>query len=208
MKILITGATGLIGRRLTERLVEHLIRLPPSPVLRTRRKNTGCTGSAWETLDGKTSLDGFDAVINLAGEPIADKRCTKEYKPNLRKPLAVNRKTGPALNASNATFSLISVGSGFITAIRGGVSPRMNRLISSLLATLRPLGSAGADGRKPAHRVCLLRTGIGLAAKGVRCESRSAFPRRSRRPDRRWSAIHAVDPHRRHGQRHHFPADA
>jgi uncharacterized protein YbjT (DUF2867 family) len=60
MKILITGATGLIGRRLTERLVEQshqitaLTRAPERAA-----KILGSQVQLWETLDGKTSLDGI-----------------------------------------------------------------------------------------------------------------------------------------------------
>lgn len=89
MKIIISGGTGFIGKSLLEALAKEghellaLIRQGSTAlndVPNVRRV-------VW---DGKTlgdwaaSLEGADAVINLAGEPIAGKRWTKEQKALLR----------------------------------------------------------------------------------------------------------------------------
>jgi len=84
MHILITGATGLIGRKLTERLLSQSHQITALTLTPERaQKVLGSSVRLWHTLADKTSLDGFDAVINLAGEPIADKRWTKEQKHKL-----------------------------------------------------------------------------------------------------------------------------
>ena len=81
MRLLITGGTGLIGRYLIQRLLtlSHTITvLTRSP--EKARRALGDQVNYWPSLEGKTSLDEFDAVINLAGAPIADKRWTSEQK--------------------------------------------------------------------------------------------------------------------------------
>jgi NAD dependent epimerase/dehydratase family enzyme len=81
MKILLTGGTGLIGRHLIARLqaLHHDITV----VTRSPEKARQVLGAGvdiWKNLAEQQNLDGFDAVINLAGEPIADKRWTEEQK--------------------------------------------------------------------------------------------------------------------------------
>ena len=88
MKIVLTGATGMIGSLLTERLSNShhslvLLSRRPSPEISVAEKQwlvwqPGTSGE-WER-----AIDGADAVINLAGEPIAGKRWTPKQKEILR----------------------------------------------------------------------------------------------------------------------------
>ncbi len=79
MKIWLTGGTGLIGRHLIARLqalhhdITVVTRSPESA------PGAGAGIDIWKIWPIR-QLDGFDAVINLAGEPIADKRWTEEQK--------------------------------------------------------------------------------------------------------------------------------
>lgn len=84
MKILITGASGLVGRSLLVELqkkghvLHALVRnknsiseLPPAQVF------------AWDANKGdlpEAAIAGFDAVIHLAGDPVADGRWTEKKK--------------------------------------------------------------------------------------------------------------------------------
>ena len=79
MKILITGATGFVGRRLVKSLSEHqLIILTRN--INNAKNNLGSHHQYWQTLTDKSDLNDIDAVINLAGEPIVK-------KPDMRQPL-------------------------------------------------------------------------------------------------------------------------
>jgi uncharacterized protein len=81
MRILISGASGLIGTALTTSLtdaghtVTKLVRRQPAP-----------GEFAWDptagTLDS-AAFDGCDAVVNLSGAGIGDKRWTDDYKREL-----------------------------------------------------------------------------------------------------------------------------
>ncbi|MEX1276026.1 MAG: NAD-dependent epimerase/dehydratase family protein, partial [Bacteroidota bacterium] len=86
MNIVLAGATGFIGQKLVLKLQQegHSLTLLSRhhPVLR----ESGRPGIVFFHWDAKTvgdwakHIDGSDAVINLAGEPIAAKRWTEAQK--------------------------------------------------------------------------------------------------------------------------------
>ena len=79
MNILITGGTGLIGQAFIQQFSDHtftiLTRSIPSVNVALPT-----TVSTIDSLDKLNNLDAFDAVINLAGEPIIDKRWSPKQK--------------------------------------------------------------------------------------------------------------------------------
>jgi uncharacterized protein len=88
MKILITGASGLVGTALVREL-----KRAGHTVCRLVRPGTVDTGSdsggfdvKWDPATGELggAAVGADAVVNLAGAPIADKRWSEERKKVLR----------------------------------------------------------------------------------------------------------------------------
>ena len=84
MRILLTGGTGLIGRHLIPRLLElghHVTVSTRSPEKAQTRLDARVT--LWRGFEDHHHLNDIDAVINLAGEPIADKRWTTEQKQRL-----------------------------------------------------------------------------------------------------------------------------
>ncbi|NES18664.1 MAG: TIGR01777 family protein [Symploca sp. SIO3E6] len=85
MKVAITGATGFVGSR----LVEQLLVKGHQPLILTR--NQAKAASAFPKVeivtytpnksgDWQKAIAGCDAVVNLAGEPIAESRWTPERK--------------------------------------------------------------------------------------------------------------------------------
>lgn len=83
MKILITGGTGFIGRELLKLLTTHdVVLLTRSPEKARDILSHADLGNLTylSHLDDFHDLNEFDAVINLAGEPIADKRWSKAQK--------------------------------------------------------------------------------------------------------------------------------
>lgn len=81
MKILITGGTGLIGRA----FIENFSSYKYSVVTRSVRKamfvkNFNSNVDFITSLNDLENLNDFDAIINLAGEPIIDKRWTNKQK--------------------------------------------------------------------------------------------------------------------------------
>lgn len=78
-KILITGATGLVGTELKK----HLLSKSYAVNTLSRKKNEDPNSFVWDVYKGTIDdncLNGVDAVIHLAGEPVADKKWTDERK--------------------------------------------------------------------------------------------------------------------------------
>ena len=86
MKILITGATGLIGQELTDLLLQdnHIVHyLTTSPIKNNVRNNY--FGFHWDIKTRQIDvncLEGVDVIVHLAGASIA-KKWTKSYKVEL-----------------------------------------------------------------------------------------------------------------------------
>ena len=79
MKILVTGASGLIGRALTKELAStgHTV------VRAVRTTPRGDDERQWDPRNSTVApgfLDGIDAVVHLAGAGIGDKRWSDDYK--------------------------------------------------------------------------------------------------------------------------------
>lgn len=83
MKILLTGGTGFIGSELIKTFkTSHVTLLTRSPNKAKKTLAHADHGNInyIQTLDDLKDLNHFDAVINLAGEPIADKRWSTHQK--------------------------------------------------------------------------------------------------------------------------------
>lgn len=81
MNLLIAGGTGLLGRHIISLLdeKEYEIRV----LSRSKRSEAGIKYYQWDLEKGSIDLEAFknlDAIINLAGAGIADKRWTKTRK--------------------------------------------------------------------------------------------------------------------------------
>ncbi|ANS43956.1 TIGR01777 family oxidoreductase [Serratia inhibens] len=171
MRILITGATGLIGSSLTQRLLSlsHSITVLTRDVQRAR-EGFGEQVSYWSTLQDQTSLDGFDAVINLAGEPIADKRWSKAQKERLcHSRWDLTERLAALINAGSSPPGVLISGSaaGYYGDQGQAVVTEDEAPHDEFTHQLcQRWESLALQAQSDATRVCLLRTGVVLASKG------------------------------------------
>lgn len=171
MQILITGGTGLIGSHLVPRLLE----LGHDVTVVTRNPDKARTlfdpkVECWKGLSDHRNLDGFGAVINLAGEPIADKRWSESQKQRLcQSRWQITERLVEMFKASQQPPAVFISGSaaGYYGDLGEVVvnedEPPHNEFTHKLCARWEQI----ACGAQSEHtRVCLLRTGVVLAPKG------------------------------------------
>lgn len=92
MKCVISGGTGFIGRRIVERLLQdrHYVGVWSRAPGRERR--TAVASFYWDPLQGEPpaeSLNTMDAVIHLAGEPVAQR-----WNPDVKRRIRDSRVLG------------------------------------------------------------------------------------------------------------------
>ncbi|MGE3683875.1 MAG: TIGR01777 family oxidoreductase [Bdellovibrionales bacterium] len=86
MKILISGGTGLVGRRLCRALAQsghQLAVLSRDPERARCQLTVPADYFSWQpsvTAPPERALEGLNAIIHLAGEPVADRRWTTQQK--------------------------------------------------------------------------------------------------------------------------------
>jgi hypothetical protein len=177
MRILMTGATGLIGRELGKALAargDTLVCLVRDIGAARRRLPFPAECHAWDHTRAvpAEALHGVDAVVNLAGEPVADTRWT----PAKKALICDSRVQG----TQQLVQAVLQHGPGVATFVQGSASgyygergdERLSasctkgggflaEVVQAWEAELRPLAE-----QRPQLRVPVVRTGIVLARQG------------------------------------------
>lgn len=171
MQILITGATGFIGHQLVQRLDEHQLTLLSRNVSRAKAL-LGTQHQYLGTLDSLDNLDDFDAVINLAGESVTNKRWSTKQKETLcQSRWLLTQTLVDKIKSSNSPPSVLINGSAI------GIYGRQDdQRINEDFCHFHPEFSHKLCARweeialraqSSTTRVCILRTGIVLGNGGA-----------------------------------------
>ncbi len=167
MKFLISGGTGFIGSALCDHLSEQGHQI----VVKTRKPESIAGNMIGiDDLNQLATDTRFDVVINLTGEPIANKRWTKKQKQkivdsriNTTKELIEflkNIQNKPALFISGSAIGYYGLGIGEVSNEKcSGDKSFSSQLCRQWEGTALQAESLGI-------RTCLLRTGIVLGHNG------------------------------------------
>lgn len=171
MRILITGGTGFIGRHLVNRLLRagHQITVLSRNPNKVKQLFDGQVNS-WSSLTAWRPDIYFDAVINLAGEPIIDQAWTQERKRELEDSrIGITQQLISSMTHARVRPAVFLSGSAI--GIYGNTGElqctESSQLGSDYAATLCQRWEAAA---RPAEalgvRTCQLRTGLVLHQNG------------------------------------------
>jgi uncharacterized protein (TIGR01777 family) len=168
MKIVISGASGLIGKSLVSQLQQH-----GHDVVRLVRRAANTGEIMWDPKAGvldSSALEGTDAVIHLSGAGIGDKRWTSSYKREI-----LESRTITTSLIANTIAKMNRKPSVFLSGSAIGIyGPRgdeqLNEVSTDGTSFLADVCKQWEDAVKPASdagiRTVLLRTGIVLTTKG------------------------------------------
>jgi uncharacterized protein (TIGR01777 family) len=166
MRIVVAGGTGFLGHALVERL-----RRDHDVIVLTRRPRTADqigwtateTGGAWTA-----AVQAADAVINLAGEPIAAGRWTAARKAAIRRSrIAATTAIVGAMRSGGRAHTLVNASAVGVYGDRGDEpltesSPPGDDFLARVCQDWEAAAEPAAD----TARVVLLRTGLVLDAGG------------------------------------------
>ncbi len=182
MRILLVGCSGFVGRALVPQLLEagHSLTLlsrvsQPLPGLQhgqlRRLQADPANPASWQQPELRQALAQAEAVVNLAGEPIAEKRWTPQHLQllhssriettrNLVAALAAlpdDQRPGVLINGSAIGYYGTSASQEFVETSAAG---------ADVLGRLCAAWEQEAHGADPLCRVVILRIGIVLGADG------------------------------------------
>lgn len=179
MHVTITGATGLVGSRLVARLLERgdAVTALSRDAAKAKRALGDVEAVAWTPGEGASAtdpaltaaLEGRDAVINLAGEPVFQ-RWTSSAKPRIRasRVETTNQLVAALAATTDRPTTLVS---GSATGYYGDTGDtevtEEHPPASDFLGELASAWETAAHGAE-AHglRVAVVRTGLVLAPEG------------------------------------------
>ncbi|TDF41412.1 TIGR01777 family protein [Alteromonadaceae bacterium M269] len=170
MHILITGGTGLIGSHLIPTLIDqHSVSVYTRNVAAATH-HVSSRAQLFSSLDKLDNLDQFDAVINLAGESIANKRWTKKQKHRITQSRwSITEKLTQLIKQSSNPPKVFISGSAI-----GYYGRQAETLITEDYTEVyeefsheicKKWEGLAQEAQSEKTRVCLLRTGIVLSRK-------------------------------------------
>lgn len=180
MRVLLLGCSGFVGRELVPFLLElgHELtvvsrRPQPFPALASERLSTlqldPAQAGSWQQNGLLEALAGADGVVNLAGEPIAEKRWTAAHRQ-----LLLESRVATTTHLVGAMASLPQPPRVLVSASAVGYygtsgSARFSETSpagADFLAEICQQWEAAAAARPPACRLVTLRIGIVLGPDG------------------------------------------
>ena len=166
MKIVISGASGLIGSR----LVPHLEAAGHEVFRLVRKTPSGSREIQWNPATGEldpAAIDGMDAVINLSGAGVGDKRWNDAYKREIMNSrvsatLTLARAIAQSTNRPSVFLSGSAIG---IYGDRGSdnITETSKPAHTFLADVVQAWEAAAAPAQAAGVRVAFLRTGLVLA---------------------------------------------
>lgn len=173
MHLFITGGTGFIGQALCAQLQQRGYRLTLLSRQAPPNHNADPNAPIWiRSLDALTSLDGVDAIINLAGEPIFDRRWTLKQKQMLVESRLHLTQTLAKLCRDSVRPPTIFL-SASATGYYGDMDPSCQTADEQAVCgtdfaaqLCQKWENAALDAASHTTRVCLLRTGMVLHPSG------------------------------------------
>lgn len=168
MRVIISGASGLIGTALSTRL-----RADGHEVVALVRRPAGQNEVQWDPAKGilpAEALSGADAVVNLAGAGIGDRRWTPAYKQEIldsrvRATTLIAERIAQSSQRPSVLLSGSAIGAYGVseTAEFDESSPFGDTFLADVC---RQWEAAAAPASEAGTRVAFLRTGIVLSKKG------------------------------------------
>lgn len=170
MDILITGGSGLIGKALCNKLKQdHQLTVLTRQPQRAKAR-LGHNVRLVESLSQWQDLNDFDAVINLAGEPIADKRWSPSQKERIcQSRWQITQTLVDLIKASSNPPKVLISGSAIGIYGRQDAQPideTFTHFHHEFSHEVCEQWEAIANQASEQTRVCTLRTGIVLSHEG------------------------------------------